>query len=138
LVKLVKVVFMSKQKPSFQEASKSRFFLVRQEKVLCALLWLKEHNPLYKDVELDYEQLPQEGMIPEIYNCMTFCNRMKEDSKAHSRYDAPDSAGMSRSSFPTMLTKVDEDRSGGDEEGEGDKEDEKMGLGEFHWMGNAD
>ena len=73
------------------------FFLVRREKVLRALVWLKEHNPLYKDIELDYEalgQLPEEGMIPEIYNCMTFCNQMKEDWKAHSRYDAPDSSGM--------------------------------------------
>jgi hypothetical protein len=96
LVQLVKVVFMSNEKPSFQEASKSRFFLVRREKVRQALLWLKEHNPLYKDVELDYEalaQLPEEGIVPEIYNCMTFCNRIKEDLKAHSRYDAPDSSG---------------------------------------------
>ena len=97
LVKLVKIVFMAREKPSFQEACRSRFFLVRREKVLRALVWLKEHNPLYRDIELDYEalaQLPEEGMIPEIYNCMTFCNRMKEDWKAHSRYDAPDSSGM--------------------------------------------
>jgi len=97
LVQLVKVVFMSSEKPSFQEALKSKFFLVRREKVQQALLWLKEHNPLYKDVELDYEtlaQLPDEGIVPEIYNCMTFCNRMKEDLKAHSRYDAPDSSGI--------------------------------------------
>ena len=60
-------------------------------------MWLKEHNPLYEDIKLDYEALAQllkEGMIPDIYNCMTFCNHMKEDSKAHSWYDAPDSSGM--------------------------------------------
>jgi len=98
LVNLVKVVFMSREKVSFEEVSKSRFFLVRRDKVLQALLWLKAHNPLYKDIELDYDalaQLPEEGIVPEIYNCITFCDRMKEDAKAHSRYDAPDSSGVS-------------------------------------------
>jgi hypothetical protein len=38
LVKLVKVVFMGREKPLFQEACNSQFFLVRRKKVLWALV----------------------------------------------------------------------------------------------------
>jgi hypothetical protein len=75
-------------------------------------MWLKEHNPLYKDIELDYEalaELPEEGMIPEAYSCMTFCNRMKDDSKAHSRYDAPDISEGAIHYGRHVLIRVDND-----------------------------
>jgi hypothetical protein len=40
--------------------------------------------------------LPDNGILPEIYESITFCNKVREDSKAHSRYDDPDEEG----SFP--------------------------------------
>ena len=96
LVQLVKVVFLTKRQVSLQEASKLKFFLIHRERVFHALEWLKANNPLYKDIELDHDtlaQLPVEGIVPEVYDCIMFCNQMKEDSKGHSRYDILDSSG---------------------------------------------
>jgi hypothetical protein len=47
--------------------TKAKPLVVRREKVYNALLWLKEHNPLYKDVNLsidNLQSLPEEDVLP--------------------------------------------------------------------------
>jgi len=47
---------------------KSRDFIVRRDKVLCALKWLTSHNQFYKDVTIDIERintLPVDGNIED-------------------------------------------------------------------------
>ena len=41
----------------YQKAYYHRTYPIRVERVKAALLWLKEHNPLYKDVEINFEFL---------------------------------------------------------------------------------
>ena len=91
---LVKVVFMSSRKRiSIRDASRLRFFVVRRKKVEAALRWLIANNSLYANVEVDEEalsRLPEDGMIPEVYETITFCDKVSEDLAGHSRYDDPD------------------------------------------------
>ena len=49
-------------------------FTVRRQKVLTALLWLKQNNPFYKSINIDYaiiQQLPQNGVPDEILHNLT-------------------------------------------------------------------
>ena len=90
---LVKIVFMGAKKSIPSDLSRFQFFLIRRRKVLDALEWLMRYNPLYQDIELDYtilHQLPENGIPHEIQDCITFCNRMKDDMMGHSRYDESD------------------------------------------------
>ena len=48
---------------------------VRCEKVSCALHWLVQHNPVYKNITIDYDCLsflPSEGIPSELHqiNCI--------------------------------------------------------------------
>lgn len=94
LVGLVKVVFMSSRRSiSLQDACRMRFFLIRRKKVEIALRWLISNNLLYKDVELDEEalsSLPNDGIPTEVYEAITFCDKVTEDMMGHSRYDQAD------------------------------------------------
>jgi hypothetical protein len=90
---LVKVVFMGVKQSILSDLSRFQFFLVRRQIVLDALQFLIRYNPLYRGVELDYtvlSELPENGIPSEIQDCITFCNRMKEDMMGHSRYDESD------------------------------------------------
>jgi hypothetical protein len=91
---LVKVVFMSSGRwVTLQEACRMRFFIVRRKKVELALRWLVENNPLYEEVEVCEEtlaSLPENGIPLEVYNSITFCDRVVEDLMGHSRYDQAD------------------------------------------------
>lgn len=91
---LVKVVFMSSlRRITLQQASGMRFFIVRRRKVELALRWLISHNPLYAEVEVCRDtlaSLPQNGIPSEVYNSITFCDRVVEDLMGHSRYDQAD------------------------------------------------
>lgn len=97
LSEVIKVVFLSRRKVNFTEASQLSFFLVRRDKVLQALQWLVKNNPLYADVEIDEHvigDLPIEGLPREVYDTITFSNRLTEDIAAHSRYDQEDDSGI--------------------------------------------
>jgi hypothetical protein len=96
LSELIKVVFVSRREISHTEASALSFFLVRRNKVLRALQWLVCNNPLYAGVEIDdhaINNLPLDGLPREVYETITFSNRMTEDIASHSRYDEADDSG---------------------------------------------
>lgn len=93
LIGLIKVVFLSKRSIPQLEAVNLRFYVVRREKVVNALIWLLQHNPQYKDVELDQDsisRLPMNGIPDAVYRHFTFSNRANEDAAGHSRYDMSD------------------------------------------------
>jgi hypothetical protein len=90
---LVKVVFISRRRSSRDEITALPTFVVRREKVLRALLWLIKNNREYEGVKLDMEllgRLPEEGILQEVYDKITYSNEVNTDSKSHSRYDMPD------------------------------------------------
>lgn len=93
LVGLIKVVFVSKRVIPQQEAANLRFYIVRREKVVNALLWLIRHNPQYREVELDQDsisQLPTNRIPDVVYRHVTFSGRVNEDAAGHPRYDMSD------------------------------------------------
>lgn len=70
-----------------------RFFIVRRRKVEVALRWLISHNPLYHDVEVCEESLsslPRDGIPSQVYDSITFCDKVVEDIMSRSRYDQED------------------------------------------------
>jgi hypothetical protein len=101
---LVKDIFMSSQRRlTIQEACRMRFFLVRRRKVERALRWLVAHNPLYEEVEVCEEtlaSLPKNGIPLEVYNTITFCDKVVEDLMGHSRYDQADDEEVSDEGIP--------------------------------------
>jgi len=62
------VIFVGSSKPSKEWLrDKAKPLVVRRERVRSALMWLKQNNPLYKDVEIDdgiLETLPSEDVLP--------------------------------------------------------------------------
>ena len=53
---------------------------VRREKVSCALHWLVQHNPVYKDITIDYELLallPSDGIPTELHKI--YCTENSKD-----------------------------------------------------------
>jgi hypothetical protein len=91
---LVKVVFISsRRRITLQQACRMRFFVVRRRKVEVALRWLIANNPLYQEVELCEEtlsSLPVDGIPSEVYDSITFCDKVVEDMMGRSRYDEED------------------------------------------------
>ncbi|THU95724.1 hypothetical protein K435DRAFT_665778, partial [Dendrothele bispora CBS 962.96] len=53
----IAVVFVSNDNSVSAEAFEHTPFLVRREKILAALLWLKANNRYYFDIEIDMEAL---------------------------------------------------------------------------------
>jgi len=109
---LVKVVFMStKKRITLQEACRMRFFIIRRRKVEVALRWLVAHNPLYHDVEVCEDalsSLPRDGIPSQVYNSITFCDKVVEDMMGRSRYDQeddeePDEGGTDPRSLRSLL-----------------------------------
>jgi len=93
LVGLIKVVFVSKRRISQHEAINLRFYVVRREKVVNALRWLIQHNPQYRDIELDEDaiaQLPANGIPDAVYQHFTFSDQVDAGAAGHSRYDMSD------------------------------------------------
>jgi hypothetical protein len=93
---VIKVVFLTRREISLREASSLSFFFVRKEKVFTALQWLRLNNPLYANVELDEDALnalPLHGLPKQVYDTITFSNRLTEDIMGHSRYDESDDLG---------------------------------------------
>jgi hypothetical protein len=51
------------------------------------------NNPLYREVELDQavlSSLPEDGIPCEVYESITFCDKIVEDMMGRSRYDQAD------------------------------------------------
>ncbi|PPQ88149.1 hypothetical protein CVT24_000244, partial [Panaeolus cyanescens] len=68
IAKQVCVVFIGSSNPSEEWLlSKAKPLVVRADKVRVALQWLKDHNPLYRHIQIDYQlfqTLPAESVIP--------------------------------------------------------------------------
>src|SRR5579871_3512422 len=62
----IRVIWTSKSEPTVDDLKP--FLEVRKEKVIRALLWLCEHNPLYKSVKINHELINQwtESFIPSV------------------------------------------------------------------------
>ena len=62
------VIFVGSQKPTNQWLkTQAKPLIVRRERVRTALEWLKAHNPLYTDIEIDYSALqtfPEDDLLP--------------------------------------------------------------------------
>ncbi|KAA1471058.1 hypothetical protein DENSPDRAFT_775768, partial [Dentipellis sp. KUC8613] len=64
---LMSVVFVGPGK--LKTSSLRNMFYVRKEKIWNLLTWLKQHNPMYKDIVLDRDVLdlfPEDGSLPGI------------------------------------------------------------------------
>jgi hypothetical protein len=90
---VIKVIFVSRKQVKFADVRSVRFFVVRCDRVYTALQWLIQHNPLYRSISINYEnlgRLPIDGMIPEMFEqSMQTMNTVADDA-THSRYDRPD------------------------------------------------
>jgi hypothetical protein len=108
VVGLVKVVFMSSHsRMSLRQACRMHFFIVRRKVVEMALRWLITNNPLYKEVEVDQEallSLPEDGIPTQVYESITFCDRVVEDMMGRSRYDQEDDEEMDEYEGMSLLT----------------------------------
>ncbi|TFK91103.1 hypothetical protein K466DRAFT_444903, partial [Polyporus arcularius HHB13444] len=84
------VIFVGSSPPSRKWLEeKAKPLIVRRERILRALLWLQAHNPLYRDVTIDYDhlrQLPENGLLPYQIQCVE--DNAAEDTLT-SRYDRP-------------------------------------------------
>ncbi|KAF5326512.1 hypothetical protein D9611_000715 [Ephemerocybe angulata] len=83
------VIFIGSKPPS-QEwlREKAKPLLVRKEKVQNALVWLKAHNPLYRNIKINHNllgQLDAEHLLP--FNIQHILPSTESDT-ATSRYDA--------------------------------------------------
>jgi hypothetical protein len=90
---LVKIISISRQRVQFSDVCRLRFFIVRRHRVEAAIQWLVKHNPLYREVVIDYLSLaglPEDGMIPQMFEQSTHSTRTDHDDASHSRYDRPD------------------------------------------------
>ena len=118
LSEVIKVVFVGRKELSHTEATQLSFFIVRRNKVLRALQWLVINNPLYAGVEIDQHavnNLPHEGLPRQIYETITFSNRLSEDIASHSRYDEADDSGGSLHDVSLIWLEADEDEEMADE-----------------------
>ena len=69
ITRYICVVFVGSCRPSKDWLKqKAKPLLVRREKVRAALIWLKEHNPLYEDVVINHEFLDtlEDDFIPPV------------------------------------------------------------------------
>ena len=82
------VVFVGSHKPSQDWLrTQAKPLIVRRERVRTALLWLKAHNPLYHDVEIDLQALaafPDNDILPVHVETV---NSARELDVLTSRYD---------------------------------------------------
>ncbi len=84
------VIFVGSSPPSREWLrNKAKPLTVRHEKVQDALIWLKTHNPLYKDIIINHgllDSLPDDYMLP-VHVEHVLPNTARDSLT--SRYDAP-------------------------------------------------
>ncbi|EIM85237.1 uncharacterized protein STEHIDRAFT_59941, partial [Stereum hirsutum FP-91666 SS1] len=103
------VIFVGSKPPTDEWLrEKAKPLSVRREKVRSALMWLKSHNPLYKDVEIDHNvlnSLENEQILP--FHIEHVLPSNASDSLT-SQYDAADAlaANAATSSTTTDTTAV--------------------------------
>lgn len=71
-------------------------FVVRRDRVLEALLWLKEHNRFYTDIQIDYDvlqQLPVHDVPSEILEIHDECDSDEEDNEQTERFEDGSTTG---------------------------------------------
>jgi hypothetical protein len=111
---VVKIIFVSRKSVRFADVCGLRFFIVRRRRVEAALQWLIRFNPLYKGVAIDYlalNALPDEGMIPQMFDQSASSMRTDHDDASHSRYDRPD-ASQPGPEFDSSSERNDDDLAG--------------------------
>ncbi|KAI9059154.1 hypothetical protein FKP32DRAFT_1580418, partial [Trametes sanguinea] len=92
------VIFVGSERPS-QEwlENKAKPLVVRRERILEALKWLKVNNPLYRDIVIDRERvdlLPENGLLPHE---IQFLTSTESSDAPTARYDLnDDGADLSR------------------------------------------
>ncbi|KAJ3558871.1 hypothetical protein NM688_g667 [Phlebia brevispora] len=89
VVKMVCIIFVGSEPPTREWLlERATPLAVRRDHVRRALLWLKAHNPLYRDIEVNHAELgriPANGILP--YNVETV-GSSEEAEMLVSRYDA--------------------------------------------------
>lgn len=71
--------------------TKARPLIVRREKVRCALEWMKEYNPLYSHVLIDYsriDSLPEYDIAPVDISVEDPCNANAAEGSGYANYDS--------------------------------------------------
>lgn len=84
-------------------------FLVRRERVLSALQWLKANNPSYKDITIDHDALqllPENGIPPEILAV----DEKEEEVSVQKESNDEDSSHDSRFFLPLPVRQTTEDQ----------------------------
>lgn len=87
LYEVVKVMWVGKEKPTHAQLGAS--LQVRKEVVRIALLGLKQHNPLYANIEIDHQLLNEwpESFIPsELVDSMVLIDDVEGDTAERSGY----------------------------------------------------
>ncbi|KZV97591.1 hypothetical protein EXIGLDRAFT_607874, partial [Exidia glandulosa HHB12029] len=85
----IAVIFVGSSPPTAEWLrSKAKPLSVRADKVRAALLWLKDHNPLYRDVELNYQVLDQLHLDATIPFDVQHISPNRAEESLTSRYDA--------------------------------------------------
>ncbi|KAF5341970.1 hypothetical protein D9611_001217 [Ephemerocybe angulata] len=89
------VIFIGSKPPS-QEwlREKAKPLLVRKEKVQNALVWLKAHNPLYRNIKIDHHLLGQLDPVHLLPFNIQHILPSTESDTATSRYDAAEVEGQ--------------------------------------------
>jgi hypothetical protein len=94
---VVKIIFVSRKAVRFADVCGLRFFIVRRRRVEAGIQWLVQFNPLYRNVTIDYltlNALPDEGMIPQMFDQSSSSTRTDHDDASHSRYDEPNASQL--------------------------------------------
>lgn len=116
---MLSVVFLGPQK--LDEAKLKTIFYVRRQKVWRFLMWLKEHNELYSDIDIDptaIRQYPEDGVLPGISERVIF----NKTQTASDIYDE-ETAGMSEHASSLMF-----DQNSAPDEDDSDLFIEKCGV----------
>ncbi|KAI9065777.1 hypothetical protein FKP32DRAFT_1567163, partial [Trametes sanguinea] len=97
------VIFVGLERPSREWLEKkAKPLVVRRERILAALRWLKENNPLYSDVEIDVHRvqaLPANGMLP---HDVQFLHPTETTSATTARYDNAGVGGVNEPSIENL------------------------------------
>jgi hypothetical protein len=98
----IRIIWTGKTEPTVDDLKP--FVEVRKEKVIRALLWLCEHNPLYKSVKINHELINQwtESFIPPVLQEAVVNLPEEKDSDERGTY-AGDMEGFSENDLHNAL-----------------------------------
>ncbi|OSC97385.1 hypothetical protein PYCCODRAFT_1448042 [Trametes coccinea BRFM310] len=97
------VIFVGSERPSREWLEKkAKPLVVRRERILAALQWLKANNPLYSDVRIDADRvaaLPANGMLP---HDIQYLHPTESTSATTARYDHADVSSVNEPSIENL------------------------------------